>query len=286
MSENLPSVKPDLEIRLPSFFGEVNLQQIRYAAAEDLLIVDSTVIRRQANGLFCLNDLHEALAAGEENLAPGRFLRLQSTKDAVARLELIYGPGILETVTHGVDRGSYAHEELAQDYAGWLNPIYKDKLRAIARQATVAQTAAMQERVERIEASLGQEIARRIQTEGQLHTLEEEVKSLTIDLEFSGNVIEDERRKAEKARKMLAMHRSPDLAKRRNAVAESNKELLVENKRLCENSYKALTLSGLVDSGLGSIRRQIPKEDAKLHKELAEIQSRNAKIIELLDDES
>jgi DNA repair exonuclease SbcCD ATPase subunit len=159
---------------MPSLLGEVNLQQIRYTAAEDLLVVGSTVIHRSANGLFCLNDLHSAICSGEENKNPNRFLRLKSTAELIKRLEAIYGPGILETVLYGDNRGSYAHEELAQDYAGWLNPIYKDQLRAVARQASILQVKAAQAKLKEVEERLGKEYSDRIETQEQLSAYVEE----------------------------------------------------------------------------------------------------------------
>ena len=57
------------------------------------LTVADTIIRQDAEGRFCLNDLHCA-AGGEKRHAPNEWLRLQQIQEMIAELEIPGIPGI------------------------------------------------------------------------------------------------------------------------------------------------------------------------------------------------
>ncbi|MFX8828935.1 KilA-N domain-containing protein, partial [Acinetobacter baumannii] len=57
------------------------------------IIISGITIRRDANGRYCLNDLHKA--AGEEGRhKPGNWLMLDQTKALVAEIEIAGIPAI------------------------------------------------------------------------------------------------------------------------------------------------------------------------------------------------
>lgn len=275
MSENLPRVKQELYVRLPSMLGEVNLQELRYSAAEDLIIIGSTVIRRRSNGLFCLNDIHDALAKQDDNRAPNRFLRLRSVIDDISRLEAIYGPGVLETILYGDDRGTYAHEEIAQDYAAWLNPEYKALLRAVARKASVLQAAALKEKLERVEAEYGEEVAKRIETEKQL-------ASLDLDLTFAYKIVEDERQKARAANRAIALQNNPMASKRKDSAEYKAERAVNELKYTLNEISQCIEVLALADNCFERVRIGLAKEQSKLYAELKTGRERLSSVIDRL----
>lgn len=85
----------------------------------------NTIIRQDADGRFCLNDLHKAaMANGQATMAkkPSEFLRYESIKSFVAELDLEAGnpPSIKTIKGHGIT-GTYAVELVALRYAGWIS---------------------------------------------------------------------------------------------------------------------------------------------------------------------
>ena len=95
------------------------------------LVVAGVTILQDANGRYNLNTLHEASGTGEAK-APNRWSRLAGTKALQHELEYQLGyqaPDLaLETVHGGGRVGTYAHELLAIEYAGWISPAFRLKV--------------------------------------------------------------------------------------------------------------------------------------------------------------
>lgn len=92
--------------------------------------VISDIAVRQLDGLFSLNDLHNA-AGGAEKHQPNKFIRLDSTQALVAELECCTDLSItpLRTVkgnrADGEQQGTYVCRELVVAYAAWISaPFY------------------------------------------------------------------------------------------------------------------------------------------------------------------
>ncbi|ATQ57630.1 KilA-N domain-containing protein [Paracoccus yeei] len=94
-------------------------------------VVAGVQITTDAQGRFNLNALHKASGAGPSK-APAQWLRLDQAKELTAELEGQTGssrPG--ETVrkcivsTMGRNGGTFAAEELAVSYAGWISPSFQ-----------------------------------------------------------------------------------------------------------------------------------------------------------------
>lgn len=91
------------------------------------MVVAGTVIRVDAQGRYCLNDLHRA-CGGEKRNQPSNFLHLQQTVDLAAVVENSI-PGI-----PGIDRvraiesrqrvGTFVSKPLVYAYAMWVSPDF------------------------------------------------------------------------------------------------------------------------------------------------------------------
>ena len=89
---------------------------------QDLTIGD-TKIRRDAQGRYCLNDLHRASGASKQH-APGRWTRTDAYRALVAELkpEMAFAPA--HSVHGGASPGTYAAKELVYAYAMWISPRF------------------------------------------------------------------------------------------------------------------------------------------------------------------
>ena len=92
-------------------------------SAESLPVIAGVEITTDAEGRFNLNALHKASGLGA-NKAPAQWLRTQTAKSLIAELEK-------ETVQicivsdEGRNGGTFAHELLAIEYAGWISPVFR-----------------------------------------------------------------------------------------------------------------------------------------------------------------
>jgi hypothetical protein len=88
-------------------------------------MIHATPIRRDAQGRYCLNDLHRA-AGGENRHVTAQFIRLSSTKELAAAISN-HGDSHISPIdlSRGRYGGTYVHEDLAIDYAAWIIPVFK-----------------------------------------------------------------------------------------------------------------------------------------------------------------
>lgn len=93
------------------------------------MIVDSSPIRINHDGMYSLNDLHKvAIAAGKatDSHAPSQFLRNDSVKSFISALESdVQNCTSVKTSKGGKNQGTYAVELVAMKYAGWIDPSYE-----------------------------------------------------------------------------------------------------------------------------------------------------------------
>lgn len=97
-------------------------------ANKSLPVIAGVLISTDAEGRFNLNALHKASGLGEEK-APAKFLRNKQSKELVQ--ELIDGqicPSPVNALKGGIDQGTFAHELLAVEYAGWISPAFRLKV--------------------------------------------------------------------------------------------------------------------------------------------------------------
>lgn len=101
------------------------------------LTIAGITIKTDAEGRYCLNDLHRA-AGGEERHAPWRFLRLDTTVELIDELQSTTSGG-LEPVAAKAGRygGTFVARELVFAYAMWVSPkFHLEVIRAYDRLAT------------------------------------------------------------------------------------------------------------------------------------------------------
>ncbi|MDR5616807.1 KilA-N domain-containing protein [Arsenophonus sp.] len=84
-----------------------------------LVVIENTVVRQDAFGRYCLNDLHRAAVAqgkATESQRPSKFLRSQGIRKILKCL----GNNALNTMHGGIESGIWAVETLAIRYTTWL----------------------------------------------------------------------------------------------------------------------------------------------------------------------
>jgi len=93
------------------------------------IIIEEIAIRQDAQGRFCLNDLHKA-SGGAKRHQPSNWLALQQTIELIEELAAPGIPGAEEiqpvSVINGI--GSFAIEDMIYDYAMWISPKFKVKV--------------------------------------------------------------------------------------------------------------------------------------------------------------
>ena len=88
-----------------------------------------TDIRQDADGRYCLNDLHNAAVANGMNgrtKEPNKFFASAQTAELVTALTDTQNPGIgpVSTIKGGPKQGSYVVRELVYAYAMWVSPRF------------------------------------------------------------------------------------------------------------------------------------------------------------------
>ncbi|OUE44362.1 hypothetical protein BZY95_06370 [Billgrantia desiderata SP1] len=94
------------------------------------LIIADTTIRTDAEGRYCLNDLHKA-AGGDPKNKPANFTRLAETSELIA--ELVNGSDVSSFVVPmlvlgGRNGGTFVVKELVYAYAMWISPAFHLKV--------------------------------------------------------------------------------------------------------------------------------------------------------------
>lgn len=137
------------------------------------LVIAGISIIQDEHGRYNLNTLHQASGAGEAK-KPGNWIKRASTKALQTELESQMSFLTLDVVVGGDRSGTYAHEILAVEYAGWISPAFRIKVNQAfidlrmgrlqpiavpmtpiqALLQTVQQLAAVESRVSQLETSV------------------------------------------------------------------------------------------------------------------------------------
>lgn len=83
------------------------------------LVVAGMQVRQDADGRFCLNDLHRA-AGGAGKDRPARFMRMGETRRLVEEIDATDQIRSVRT-TEGRGGGTYVCDDLVYAYAMWIN---------------------------------------------------------------------------------------------------------------------------------------------------------------------
>lgn len=100
------------------------------------LTVCGVDIKQDAEGRYCLNDLHKA-AGGEPKHKPAEWLRYSTAKDLIDELK-VGNPTLCPLATAmGRNGGTYVVKELVYAYAMWISPkFHLEVIRSYDRLAT------------------------------------------------------------------------------------------------------------------------------------------------------
>lgn len=88
-----------------------------------MIQIANTGIRQDAEGRYCLNDLHKA-SGGEAKHKPGNWLMLKQTAELIEELSKAGIPAIQSKQ----QLGTFASKDLVYDYAMWISPAFKVKV--------------------------------------------------------------------------------------------------------------------------------------------------------------
>jgi anti-repressor protein len=92
-------------------------------------VIAGVEITTDLEGRFNLNALHRASGLGDDK-KPSQWLRRSSTKALIDELRVNLHPeqNVITSVNGGQNPGTFAHELLAVEYAGWISPAFRLKV--------------------------------------------------------------------------------------------------------------------------------------------------------------
>ncbi|PMR71362.1 KilA-N domain-containing protein [Halomonas heilongjiangensis] len=91
------------------------------------LIIAETSIKTDAEGRYCLNDLHRA-AGGEQKHKPAEWLRYSTAKELIEELK-VGNPTLSPLATKlGRNGGTFVVKKLVYTYAMWISPSFQLKV--------------------------------------------------------------------------------------------------------------------------------------------------------------
>jgi phage antirepressor YoqD-like protein len=88
-----------------------------------VLVVTGISIKQDAEGRYCLNDLHRA-GGGEKRHAPNEWLRTKQASELIEEISIPGIPGIESK--QGI--GTFVAKELVYAYAMWISPVFHLKV--------------------------------------------------------------------------------------------------------------------------------------------------------------
>ncbi|MEI8210095.1 MAG: KilA-N domain-containing protein [Methylococcales bacterium] len=102
----------------------------------EVIAVDNIEVTADVSMLQKSNELYfnATLMAKQFDKRPDDFLRLQSTKEYIAEIIKDSGYGnsrnedLIKTKQGGKYQGTWLHQELAYEFAGWLSPLFRRNL--------------------------------------------------------------------------------------------------------------------------------------------------------------
>lgn len=91
-------------------------------------VISDVPIRQDAEGRFCLNDLHKS-SGGETKHQPAFFMRRAETKDLIAEIQNSADlQSLAVSVLEGRKGGTFVVRELVYAYAMWISPAFHVKV--------------------------------------------------------------------------------------------------------------------------------------------------------------
>lgn len=95
-------------------------------ANNNLPVICGVDINTDAEGRFNLNSLHKA-SGGRDAKRPKSWLATKQAQELVDELRQnpAFGEGVIKIIKGGTSPGTFAHELLAIEYAGWISPAFR-----------------------------------------------------------------------------------------------------------------------------------------------------------------
>ncbi|MDR5611404.1 KilA-N domain-containing protein, partial [Arsenophonus sp.] len=91
-----------------------------------LVVIENTVVRQDAFGRYCLNDLHKA-AGDLKKDSPAYWLANKQTQELIEQF-LSEGGIPVSVIRGGVEQGTYVAKELVYAYAMWISAAFNLKV--------------------------------------------------------------------------------------------------------------------------------------------------------------
>ncbi|WP_334471092.1 KilA-N domain-containing protein [Arsenophonus sp. PmNCSU2021_1] len=93
-----------------------------------LVVIENTIVRQDAFGRYCLNDLHRAAVAqgkATESQRPSVFLRSEGISAFAQKVSEASQSASVNIIKGGLESGSWAVEIIAIRYAAWIDPAFE-----------------------------------------------------------------------------------------------------------------------------------------------------------------
>ncbi|MFS1583399.1 MAG: KilA-N domain-containing protein [Candidatus Arsenophonus phytopathogenicus] len=91
-----------------------------------LVVIENTVVRQDAFGRYCLNDLHKAAGDNRKD-SPSHWLANSKTQELVE--QFVSDTGIpVSVIRGGIGQGTYVAKELVYAYAMWISAAFHLKV--------------------------------------------------------------------------------------------------------------------------------------------------------------
>lgn len=116
-----------------------------------LVIIENTVVRQDAFGRYCLNDLHRAaISQGKatESQRPSNFLRGEGIDAFVQSLSEAQKRASVNVIKGGIESGTWADELVAIRYAAWIEPAFEVQVYERFRDSVKSNNGVLVEKVQ------------------------------------------------------------------------------------------------------------------------------------------
>ncbi|WP_238149170.1 KilA-N domain-containing protein [Arsenophonus endosymbiont of Aleurodicus floccissimus] len=93
-----------------------------------LVVIENTIVRQDAFGRYCLNDLHRAAVAqgkATESQHPSNFLRGDGIASFVQSLSNAQKRASVNVIKGGIESGTWADELVTIRYTAWIEPAFQ-----------------------------------------------------------------------------------------------------------------------------------------------------------------
>lgn len=116
-----------------------------------LVVIENTIVRQDAFGLYCLNDLHRAAVAqgkATESQRPSVFLRSEGISAFVQKVSEASQSASVNIIKGGLESGSWAVEIIAIRYAAWIDPYFEVQVYERFRDSVKSNNGVLVEKVQ------------------------------------------------------------------------------------------------------------------------------------------